>query len=658
MSKKILDRVNSPADLKNLSFAELNDLAQEIRHLLIKTVSKTGGHLAPNLGVVELTIALHYALDSPKDRIIWDVGHQSYIHKILTGRKENFATLRQYGGISGFPKRKESPHDVVDTGHSSTSLAFAIGLAEARKKTGKDGKIVAVVGDGALTAGMAYEALNQGGHLKSDVMVILNDNEMSISESVGAFSAYLGRVRLDSHYRRFEREFEKRLKEIPAIGDLMYEVGKHIKGSIKQLMVPGMLFEELGFKYIGPLDGHNIELIAKNVSLAKEINQPVLIHVITRKGKGYLPAERNSDKFHGTSPFQIKTGKPSHVSSVPSYTEVFGRTLVELAKENKDIIAITAAMTLGTGLDKFAKAFPDRFYDVGIAEQHAVAFGAALALGGLKPVVAIYSTFLQRAYDQIIHDVCLQNLPVVLAIDRAGIVGEDGPTHHGSFDLSYLMSIPNLTLMAPKDENELRQMLKTAVEMDRPAAIRYPRRTGLGVSLAEPISSLEVGKAEVLRRGNDVLMVAIGTMVKTAEEAAELLEKEGILATVVNARFAKPLDEKQITSLAQEHPLLVTLEENAVAGGFGQAVLRTVVSKGVLTPAIVLGINDEFVEHGSTEILLEKLGLDAEGVAEAVASRLLGVEAPGRLFKSIRKTLFSRISSLNDGKAKNRRIVS
>lgn len=658
MSEKILDRINAPADLKNLSIAELEDLAQEIRHLIIGTVSKTGGHLAPNLGVVELTLALHYALDSPKDRIIWDVGHQSYIHKILTGRKDDFATLRQYGGISGFPKRKESEHDAVDTGHSSTSLAFAIGLAEAKKKKGEDGKIVAVIGDGSLSAGMAYEALNQGGHLKSDVMVILNDNEMSISQSVGAFSAYLGRVRLDSHYRHFEKEFENRIKEIPAIGDLMYEIGKHIKGSIKQLMVPGMLFEELGFKYIGPLDGHNIELIAKNVSLAKEIKQPVLIHVITRKGKGYKPAEQNPDKFHGTNPFEVKTGKPSQVSTSPSYTEVFGQTLVELAKKDKDIIAITAAMTLGTGLDKFAKVFPDRFYDVGIAEQHAVAFGAALALGGLKPVVAIYSTFLQRAYDQIIHDVCLQNLPLVLAIDRAGIVGEDGPTHHGSFDISYLMTVPNLTVMAPKDENELRHMLKTALEMETPAAIRYPRRSGLGVSLSKSIHPLEVGKAEVLREGSDVLMVAIGTMVKTAEEAAEILEKEGIFSTVVNARFAKPLDEELITSLAQEYPLLVALEENAVAGGFGQAVLKTIVSKGVLTPTIILGIKDEFVEHGSIKILLKDLGLDAEGVAERVSNRLLGVETPGRLLKSIRKNFFSRISSFNGGKAKNRHIVS
>lgn len=658
MSEKILDRINSPEDLKSLSVPELESLAQEVRDLIISTVSKTGGHLAPNLGVVELTIALHYALESPKDKIIWDVGHQSYIHKILTGRRDRFSTLRQEGGISGFPKRAESEHDAVDTGHSSTSLSFAVGLAEARRKTGEEGKVVAVIGDGALTAGMAYEALNQGGHLKSPVMVILNDNEMSISESVGAFSAYLGRVRLDSHYRRWEKAFEDRIKDLPAIGDFVYEVGKRIKGSIKELIVPGMLFEELGFKYIGPLDGHNIELVAENVKRAKEIDGPVLIHVITKKGRGYGPAEENPDRFHGTGAFDVRTGQVIKSSDVPSYTEVFGDAMVELAREDERIVALTAAMTLGTGLDKFAAAYPDRFYDVGIAEQHGVAFAAALAMGGLKPVAAIYSTFLQRAYDQIVHDVALQNLPVVFAIDRAGIVGEDGPTHHGCFDLSYLLSTPNMTVMAPKDENELRHMLMTAVRMESPVAVRYPRRSGLGVSIAEQMRPLEVGKAEVLRRGSDVLMVALGTMVKAAEDAADILEAQGIFSTVVNARFAKPLDHELITSLAQEHHLVVTLEENAIAGGFGENVLTAVTSRGVLTPTIVMGISDQFVEHGSIGSLLAKLGLDGESVAAEVSKKLLGVEAPGKLFKSLRKTFLGRISSLNGAKEKNRRIVS
>lgn len=653
-SEKLLDKINGPSDLKGLSFQALEALAEEIREELIEQVSKTGGHLAPSLGVVELTIALHSVLESPKDRIIWDVGHQSYVHKMLTGRRADFATLRQYGGLSGFPKRSESEHDVVDTGHSSTSLAFAIGLAEAKKKKGGDGKVVAVIGDGALTAGMAYEALDHGGHLKSDVMIILNDNEMSISPNVGAFSAYLGRVRLDSHFRRWEEEFQKRIKEIPAIGETMYEVGKHIKSSIKQLILPGMLFEELGFKYIGPLDGHNIELLAGQFKMAKELKDPVLIHVITKKGKGYPPAEANPDKFHGTSPFVIKSGKPKDTSEIPSYTDVFGQTLVELASQNKNIVAITAAMTLGTGLDKFARAFPDRFYDVGIAEQHAVAFGAALALAGLKPVVAIYSTFLQRAYDQIIHDVCLQNLGVVFAIDRAGVVGEDGPTHHGAFDLSYLMAIPNITVMSPKDENELRHMLKTACEMETPVAIRYPRRTGYGVDISEPLSELSIGRAEVLREGEKVLMIAIGTMVGTALEAADILETRGIHATVVNARFAKPLDEELIGALARRHEFLVTLEENALPGGFGSAVISSLSSQGISMPALTFGLKDEFVEHGKIEVLLEKQGLDARSIARAIS---ISYGPAGTLLGSIKKTFLSKIGSFNGAKRETRRLT-
>lgn len=649
MSDMLLDKINSPDDLKELSFEELNRLAGELREELIDNVSKTGGHLAPNLGVVELTVALHYALESPKDRIIWDVGHQCYVHKMLTGRRKDMKHLRQKGGISGFPKRSESVHDVVDTGHSSTSLAFAIGLSEAMKKSGKEGKVVAVIGDGALSAGLAYEAINQGGHLKSDMMVILNDNEMSISPSVGSFSAYLSRVRLDSHYLKFEKEFEQRLKNFPGIGEKMYEFGKHVKSSIKQLMVRGMLFEELGFKYIGPLDGHDIETVARNIHMAKDVDSPVLIHVITKKGYGYKPAEDNPNKFHGTSAFDTKTGEATAEPAPPSYTKVFGDTLVEMAEKDKRIIAITAAMTSGTGLDAFCEKFPDRFYDVGIAEQYAVAFSGALALGGMKPVAAIYSTFLQRAYDQVIHDVCLQDLDVVFAVDRAGVVGEDGPTHHGVFDVSYLSSIPNMVVMAPKDENELRHMLKTAMEIKGPAAVRYPRRNGLGVEL-EPIKTLEVGRSEVLREGQDVAIVALGTMVKTVTDAAEILKKSHITATVVNARFAKPLDEELLLDLAKRHRLLVTVEENALWGGFGGNVLRVLTERGVFLPVLNLGLADVFIPHGTIDELLDMQGLSAEKVAMRIEDRLsrmspvLAPDTQKRRFKNLRKNFLSKIN--------------
>lgn len=651
--ERLLDGINSPEDLKSLSFEELERLAGEIREDLVKTVAKTGGHLAPNLGVVELTLALHFSLDSPRDKIIWDVGHQCYVHKMLTGRRDKMANIRQFGGISGFPKRAESEHDIVDTGHSSTSLSFAIGLAEARRKKGEDGAVVAVIGDGAMAGGMAYEALNHGGHLKSRVMVILNDNEMSISPSVGSFAAYLSKVRLDSHYLRFEKELESRMKNIPAIGERVYEIGKHIKSSIKQLVVRGMLFEELGFKYIGPLDGHDIKTVAENIASAKELDGPVLIHVITKKGRGYRPAEENPNRFHGTSAFDIATGEPTGVSAIPSYTEVFGRTLVDLAREDERIIAITAAMTSGTGLDGFAQEFPDRFYDVGIAEQHAVGFGAALALGGMRPVVAIYSTFLQRAFDQIIHDVALQNLPVVFAVDRAGVVGEDGPTHHGAFDLSYLSAVPNMTIMAPKDENELRHMLKTALTIDGPSAVRYPRRYGLGVDITGPPKKLPIGGAELIRAGVDVAIVAIGSMVKTAQDAAGLLAEHGISATIVNARFAKPLDEGALVTVAERHRLLVTLEENALAGGFGASVMQLLADKGIPTPVMTLGLVDDFIPHGEIEMLLDKLSLSAEAVAGCVEERLLGPPGAGtsaqspRLLKNIRKAFFSKINGLN-----------
>jgi len=652
--QRLLKNIDSPQDIKKLTMPELNELASEIREEMVKTIAKNGGHLAPSLGVVELTLALHYALDSPQDKIIWDVGHQCYAHKMITGRADTFETIRQYKGLSGFPKRTESEHDIVDTGHSSTSVSFAVGLSEANKLTGTDGKVVAVIGDGAIASGMAYEALNHAGHLKSDIIVILNDNEMSISPSVGAFSSYLGRLRLDPRYRHLEEEFEDDLKHIPRIGEKVYGWGKHIKSSIKQLVMPGMLFEDLGFTYIGPLDGHNIELVANNVRLAKNLKTPVLIHVITTKGKGYKPAEQHPDRFHGTSPFNIKTGKPLKTKeTAPSYTQVFGDTLAELAAEDDRIVAITAAMRTGTGLDRFAEKFPDRFFDVGIAEQHAVAFAAALAMGGLKPVAAIYSTFLQRAYDQVIHDACLQDQGIVLAIDRAGVVGEDGPTHHGVFDLSYLLAVPGITVMAPKDENELRDMLKTAIDLPGPSAVRYPRRDGLGVDISAEPHALPVGQAETLRRGTDVALIAIGTMVKTAQEAAGILDDRGVSVSVINARFAKPLDKETVATAARTHKLVVTLEENAVSGGFGEHVLGALAEADIQVDVLTLGLPDGFIEHGAIETLLDMNGLSAQKVADAVSKRLVnhaapGVPANGKILRTIRKAFFSRINGVND----------
>lgn len=653
--QKLLAKIKNPHDLKELSIPELEQLAGEIREKMVKDVSKTGGHLAPSLGVVELTLALHYVLDSPKDKIIWDVGHQCYAHKMLTGRADTFETLRQFKGISGFPKREESEHDIVDTGHSSTSISFAVGLSEAMKLQQKEGKVVAVIGDGAIAAGMAYEALNHAGHLKSDLIVVLNDNEMSISPSVGAFASYLARVRLDQRYRRVEGELEDDVKNIPRIGEKVYELGKHIKSSIKQMVVPSMIFEELGFTYVGPIDGHNIDLVARNLRLAKELKQPVLLHVITKKGKGYAPAEDNPDKFHGTSPFDIKTGAPIKTEPAPpSYTKVFGDTLTELAANDDKIVAITAAMKTGTGLDRFADEFPLRFFDVGIAEQHAVAFASALALGGMKPVAAIYSTFLQRAYDQVIHDVCLQGQAVVLAVDRAGIVGEDGPTHHGVFDLSYLLAVPGITVMAPKDENELRQMLKTALTLNGPVAIRYPRRNGQGVDISAPIELLEPGRAEVLREGTDVALIAIGTMVDAAVKAAAILDERNISSTVINARFAKPLDGELIAAAAAKHKLLVTLEENAISGGFGENTLGLLASRGIERETLVMGLPDGFIEHGSINELMNMLGLSPAKIADSIEERFVhlqdepGESANGTLLKNIRKVFMSRINGRHD----------
>lgn len=616
---KLLDTMEHPGDLKKLSFNELENLSNEVRELLIHTVAKTGGHLAPNLGVVELTIAIHRVFDSPRDKIVWDVGHQAYVHKLLTGRRARFETLRQLGGLSGFPKRSESEHDVFGTGHSSTSISAALGMALARDLLGKKYHVVAVIGDGSLTGGQAYEALNHAGHMGSNLTVILNDNEMSIAKNVGAMSQYLARMRTAPTYSRVKHDIEYLLRRIPAIGDSVAKTAERVKDSLKYLLVPGVIFEELGFTYIGPIDGHNIASLVDVLQKSQNVRGPVLIHVLTQKGKGYRPAECNADKFHGVGPFCVETGEIIKNGANPTYTAVFGDALVELAEKDDRIIAITAAMPEGTGLKKFAARFPTRFFDVGIAEQHAVTLAAGMATQGLRPVVAIYSTFLQRAYDQIVHDVCLQNLPVVFALDRAGIVGEDGPTHHGAFDLSFLRHIPNMVIMAPKDENELRHMLYTAHELNCPVAIRYPRGSGTGVTLDKAFSRLEVGKAEIIRQGGRLAFLALGAMVGPCLEAAAILEKHGIKASVINARFAKPFDAALIRALARDTGMLVTVEDNVLAGGFGSAVLEYINSQNLQWVKLLrLGLPDAFVEHGTRQELLARHGLDGAGIAAAV----------------------------------------
>ena len=616
---KILDRVNSPADLKKLKLRHLSKLSDELRELIINTVSQTGGHLAPNLGVVELTIALHYVFDSPKDKIVWDVGHQAYAHKLLTGRKDKFHTLRQYGGIAGFPKRSESPHDIVDVGHSSTSISAALGLVVAQDMLKKEGKVVVVIGDGSMTAGLAFEGLNNAGHLKKDLIVILNDNEMSISPNVGALSSFLSRKLTGPVARRLKRELESFVSHLPG-GEHLVQAIRKSEDAIKCLLTPGMLFEAFGFRYVGPIPGHNIEILINTLKNVKDLEGPTLVHVLTQKGKGYPPAEEEPERFHGLGPFDVKTGKPTvSKPSPPSYTSVFSKTMVRLGKEEPRLVAITAAMPSGTGLKAFSEKFPERFFDVGIAEQHAVTFAAGLALGGLIPVCAIYSTFLQRAFDQIIHDVALTDLHVVFAIDRGGIVGEDGPTHQGQFDLSYLRLIPNMTVMAPKDENELQHMLYTAIKCKGPVAVRYPRGAGVGVSLDWELKELPIGKAEIMREGADVLLLAIGNTVYPALEAANILAEKGISAAVVNARFVKPLDEDLITELSLRCGKVVTIEENTLIGGFGAAVLELFSKRGLRIPVKMIGLPDIFVEHGAPAILREKYGLTPEKIAEKVS---------------------------------------
>jgi 1-deoxy-D-xylulose-5-phosphate synthase len=632
--RMLIEHVKSPLDLKSLKPEELDDLAEELRTLIIQRVSINGGHLASNLGVVELTIALHYVFNSPVDKIIWDVGHQSYSHKLLTGRYEDFSTIRKYKGISGFPRMTESPHDAFGTGHSSTSISAALGIAEARDRNGEHFKVIAVIGDGALTSGLAFEGLNQAGHLKKDLIVILNDNEMSISQNVGALSNYLSRVLTGVFYQKFKKETKALLEGIPGIGGSVAKIAQRAEGSLKGFILPGGLFEDLGFNYLGPIDGHDVPLLIETLSRIRNAREPILIHVVTKKGKGYKFSEDDPCIYHGIGPFEVDTGvtqaEKASAGSVQSHDEciafcdIFGNALTEIADEDKDIVAVSAAMKEGTGLTAFADKFPDRFYDVGIAEPHAVTFAAGLASQGLKPVVAIYSTFLQRAYDEIIHDVCLQDLPVVFAIDRAGIVGEDGPTHQGLFDISFLRHIPNLIVMAPKDGYEMKEMLKLALAHKGPAALRYPRgkvspyaRFGVGRTV------LEMGKSEIITDGKDLAFIAVGNAVYPALKAAAMLKKDGIDACVVNARFIKPIDEEGIRAICERTKRIITVEENLLAGGFGSSVLEYLSLEGLHDVAVHrIGINDEFVEHGSQALLRKQYGLDEDGIYQAATAFL------------------------------------
>jgi 1-deoxy-D-xylulose-5-phosphate synthase len=612
-----LEKINSLTDLRSMTIPELEELAEEIRSYITDVVSKTGGHLSSNLGVVELTIALHYTFNTPEDKIIWDVGHQSYTHKILTGRRDLFPSLRQDGGISGFPSRKESPYDVFDTGHASNSISIAVGLAEAKKKSRATNKVVAVIGDGSLTGGMAFEALNHAGHLKSQIIVVLNDNEMSISKNIGALSSHLNKIMTGEFVSNVREEIKSRIKNLPGVGDKVYKVARHVEEAIKGLVTPGMLFEALGFTYVGPVDGHNLNHLLDNLKNIKRLKGPVLIHVITRKGRGYNHAEDDPARFHGISTFEVTTGSCIG-SGACTYTDVFGDTIIELARKDERIIAITAAMGLGTGLDRFSNMFPDRFYDIGIAEQHGVTFAAAFALGGYRPFVAIYSTFLQRAYDQIILDVCLQNLPVVFAVDRSGIVGQDGPTHHGAFDISYFRDIPNIIVMSPKDENEMRHMLYSAYLYEKPAVVRYPRGEAQGVVLDETFREIPLGSWEPLKDGNDIAIIACGNTVHPALTAAMELEGEGIHCMVINGRFVKPMDRNMLVSLASEVPRILTVEENALAGGFGTGVMELLSEEGITMPVKRLGIPDTFLSHGSQGNLRKSIGIDKEGIKQFV----------------------------------------
>ena len=622
----LLKRIESPADLKKLSPEEFPVLCQEIRDLIISVVSDIGGHLASNLGVVELTVALQYLLDTPKDKIVWDTSNQAYTHKLLTGRREQFHTLRQFGGLSGFCKREESPYDTFNAGHAGTGVSAAVGFVEAREQLGESNRVVCVVGDGALTSGMTLEGLQHAGALKKDFVVILNDNQMSISRNVGAISAYLNRTFTGEFYTRLREETSHFLENIPQIGEPVKRMAMRAEELAKGLLLPGLLFEELGFRYVGPIDGHNFEHLFSTLDNVLKLKGPSLLHVITKKGLGYQPAMDNPVWFHACSAFDLKTGQPAKKASRPSYSAVAVDTLVTIAQQDPRVVAITAAMCDGTGLTAFEKALPDRLYDVGIAEQHAVTFAGGLAAQGMRPVICMYSTFLQRAYDQVVHDVATQNLPVTVCIDRGGLVAEDGTTHHGAFDLSYLRHVPNMVVMAPKDENELQHMVKTCLTFEGPTALRYPRGSSLGVPMDPEPQALPIGEAELVREGEDVALVGIGVTVHQAVEAAERLAQEGISAAVINARFVKPLDTALLASVAKQVKCLVTVEEGCRIGGFGSAVLECLSEEGLWhLPTKVLGLPDWYIEQGPQDLLREKYGLTANGIYDEAKALLARV---------------------------------
>lgn len=619
MEYQYLTHIDSPVDLKKVPRAELPKVAEELRDYLVSVVSKVGGHLASSLGATELTIALHYTFDAPRDKIVWDVGHQAYGHKILTGRRDRFPTLRQYGGISGFPVRDESPYDTFNVAHAGTAISGALGMAAARDLKGEDFYVIAVVGDAGLTSGVELEGINNLGTLQKKVLVILNDNKMSISPNVGAFAGYLNRIVHGQAYHRLREEVEKMILAVPRLGPRLLKLSKEIVESAKTKLLPGLVFEELGFDYVGPINGHSLDELLDVLAQVKDNPRPTMLHIVTQKGKGYPHAEELPMKYHGVTQFDISTGAFHKApTKAPSYTSVFGKAMCELAEKDSRIVAITAAMAEGTGLDEFARKFPERFFDVGIAEQHAVTFATGLACEGMRPVAAIYSTFLQRAYDQVIHDTCLMRAPVTFALDRGGIVGADGPTHHGLYDLAYLSALPGIVVMAPKDENELRHMLYTAINVDGPAALRYPRGNGIGVPPEPAFKRLEIGKGEIVREGSDVAILALGTMVYPCLEAAARLEVMGIHATVINARFLKPLDEELICCLAAEKQFLVTAEEGTEAGGFGACVAAMLHDRKISTSILRIAVPDRIIPHGAPNLLHAKYGLDADGITERI----------------------------------------
>ena len=618
----MLERIQKENDIKELNAEEISVLGEEIRQFLIEKLSKTGGHLASNLGVVELTMAMHTVFDMPQDKIIWDVGHQSYTHKILTGRKDGFDDLRKYGGMSGFPKRAESECDAFDTGHSSTSISAGLGYVEARQIQGEDYKVISVIGDGSMTGGMAYEALNNASHLHSNFIIVLNDNNMSISENVGGMSKYLGRIRTGNVYNGLKRSVETALHKLPGTGDKIIESLRKTKSSIKQLVVPGMFFEDMGITYLGPVDGHDYETLCKVFEEAKKVEGPVLVHALTIKGKGYLPAEQDPSRFHGTGPFEIETGSALVTPSKDSYTKVFSKVMCDIGQTNPKVVAITAAMSDGTGLSEFKKRYPRRFYDVGIAEAHGVTFAAGLAAGGLKPVFAVYSSFLQRGYDQLIHDVGLQNLPVVFAVDRAGLVGSDGETHQGIFDLSFLSGIPNMTVMSPKNRWELADMLRFAVEMESPVAIRYPRGDAYE-GFEEFRSKIVYGKSEVIYDEEDIAILCVGHMFEEAVKTRKLLKEAGYGCSLINARFVKPIDEEMVEKAASEHKLLVTIEENIKIGGYGERVAQLVSDKHLDVKVLTLALPDNYIEHGSVDVLRREVSMNAESMAKQIIAEYI-----------------------------------